>query len=237
MILPECCYLERTEPLPHAAGNHRVIGGLEKPWTVPVWQKVVEPKDGAPSSWQLFAELASRAGKNAEFIATLNGMFRVKDEYSVPMDQKLDVEAFADSILKSNIDEEHDFAWLKEHAVYDHPRTVDEVYIWANGEPGRVPLYFDFLLEAKSKVEAKVRGDAAVPGALIKYVRSRVDNIDEDFEYMIACTDIPAVDDLIKQCKKEFGHSPLHVFKLGAAVASNTGPDTIAITYLGRPRR
>ena len=100
--------------------------------------------------------LASRAGKNAEFIATLNGMFRVKDEYSVPMDQKLDVEAFADSILKSNIDEEHDFAWLKEHAVYDHPRTVDEVYIWANGEPGRVPLYFDFLLEAKSKVEAKV---------------------------------------------------------------------------------
>ena len=156
MILPECCYLERTEPLPHAAGNHRVIGGLENPWTVPVWQKVVEPKDGAPSSWQLFAELASRAGKNAEFIATLNGMFRVKDEYSVPMDQKLDVEAFADSILKSNIDEEHDFAWLKEHAVYDHPRTVDEVYIWANGEPGRVPLYFDFLLEAKSKVEAKV---------------------------------------------------------------------------------
>ena len=82
-----------------------------------------------------------------------------------------------------------------------------------------------------------MRGDAAVPGALIKYVRSRVDNIDEDFEYMIACTDIPAVDDLIKQCKKEFGHGPLHVFKLGAAVASNTGPDTIAITYLGRPRR
>ena len=82
-------------------------------------------------------------------------MFRVKDEYSVPMDQKLDVEAFADSILKSNIDEEHDFAWLKEHAVYDHPRTVDEVYIWANGEPGRVPLYFDFLLEAKSKVEPR----------------------------------------------------------------------------------
>ena len=64
------------------------------------------------------------------------------------------------------------------------------------------------LIDGKSKVEAKVRGDAAVPGALIKYVRSRVDNIDEDFEYMIACTDIPAVDDLIKQCKKEFATAP-----------------------------
>lgn len=93
------------------------------------------------------------------------------------------------------------------------------------------------LTDGVSKVEAKVRGDAAVPGALIKYVRSRVDNIDEDFEYMIACTDIPAVDDLIKQCKKEFGHGPLHVFKLGAAVASNTGPDAMAIVYQGKPRR
>ncbi len=93
------------------------------------------------------------------------------------------------------------------------------------------------LIDGKSKVEAKVRGDAAVPDALIKYVRSRVDNIDEDFEYMIACTDIPAVDNLIKQCNKECGHGPLLVFKLGAAGASNTGPDTIAITYLGRPRR
>ena len=155
VILPECHYLERTEPLPHAANNHRVIGGMDNPWTVPVWQKVVEPRDGAPSSWELFGELASRADKNAEFISTLNMMFRVKEEYSVPLDQKLDVEAFADSILKSNIDEEHDFAWLKEHAVYDHPRTVDEVYIWAGEKPGRVPMYFDFVLEAKAKVEAK----------------------------------------------------------------------------------
>ena len=72
------------------------------------------------------------------------------------MDQKLEVEAFADSVLKSNIDEEHDFAWFKEHGVYDHPRDVDEAYLWANGDAGRVPMYFDFMLEAKEKVEAKV---------------------------------------------------------------------------------
>ena len=62
VILPECCYLERTEPLPHAAGNHRVIGGLENPWTVPVWQKVVEPKDArlpagsCSQNWQVAPE-------------------------------------------------------------------------------------------------------------------------------------------------------------------------------------
>ena len=119
VILPECCYLERSEPLPHAANNHRMIGGMGNPWTIAVWQKVVEPRDGAPSSWELFSELADRAGKNAEFIGLLNKFFRVKEEYAVPMDQKLEVEAFADSVLKSNIDEEHDFAWFKEHGVYD----------------------------------------------------------------------------------------------------------------------
>lgn len=156
VILPECCYLERLEPLPHFALNHRVIGGLDNPWAVTAWQKVVEPKDGAPSSFQLFAELAHRAGKDAEFIATLNAMYRVKDEYSVPMDQKLEPEAFADSVLKSVIDEEHGIEWMKEHGVYTYPRKIDEVYIWANDAPGKVPLYWDFMLEAKEKVEAKV---------------------------------------------------------------------------------
>lgn len=36
------------------------------------------------------------------------------------------------------------------------PRDVDEAYLWANGDAGRVPMYFDFMLEAKEKVEAKV---------------------------------------------------------------------------------
>ncbi len=37
-----------------------------------------------------------------------------------------------------------------------YPRKIDEVYIWANDAPGKVPLYWDFMLEAKEKVEAKV---------------------------------------------------------------------------------
>lgn len=35
-------------------------------------------------------------------------------------------------------------------------QKIDEVYIWANDAPGKVPLYWDFMLEAKEKVEAKV---------------------------------------------------------------------------------
>lgn len=156
LILPEASYLERTEPLPHFFLNHRVIGSVNIPWAITSWQKVVEPKDDAPSSFEIFAELADRTGKNAELIGILNMFYRVKEEYSLPYDKKLDIEAFTDSVLKSVIDEEHGFEWMKEHGVYTHPRDMDEMYIWADDAPGKVPLYWDFMLEAKEKVEAKV---------------------------------------------------------------------------------
>ena len=93
------------------------------------------------------------------------------------------------------------------------------------------------LIDGVTKVEDKVRGDAAVPAAMIKQVRKRMDYPDGDVHYMLGCTDIPNVKELEKLCRKEFGRGPDAVFKLGAAVASNTGPDAMAIVYQGVPRR
>ena len=87
-----------------------------------------------------------------------------------------------------------------------------------------------------SKVESKVRGDAAVPAAMIKWVESRVDSM-KDTPYMVAYTSSSAKRDvLVKLCKKAFGHAPLIVFQLGGVVSANTGPDGIAIVYEGKPR-
>ena len=87
-----------------------------------------------------------------------------------------------------------------------------------------------------SKVESKVRGDAAVPAAMIKWVESRVDSM-KDTPYMVAYTSSTAKrDELVKLCKKAFGHAPLIVFQLGGVVSANTGPDGIAIVYEGNPR-
>ena len=87
-----------------------------------------------------------------------------------------------------------------------------------------------------SKVEAKVRGDAAVPAAMIKWVESRVDSM-KDTPYMVAYTSSTSKrDELVKACKKAFGHAPVIVFQLGGVVSANTGPDGIAIVYPGHPR-
>ena len=92
------------------------------------------------------------------------------------------------------------------------------------------------LVDGESKVQSKVRGDAAVIPAMVKYVNEHATNIAEE-DYMIGCTDLDCTEQLVKLCKKQFGHAPAQVFQLGAAVASNTGPDVLAITFLGEPRR
>ena len=83
-----------------------------------------------------------------------------------------------------------------------------------------------------SKVVAKVRGNDAVPAAMIKHVTSRVENVRE-MEYQIGYTDCEEqMKELLKQCKKAFGHGPVNIFRLGGVVSCNTGPDALAITYL-----
>ena len=57
----------------------------------------------------------------------------------------------------------------------------------------------------------------------------------EEPEYMVGTTDNARGEELAKLCKKEFGVPPMCIFQLGSAVASNTGPDAIAI--LGKPRQ
>ncbi len=89
------------------------------------------------------------------------------------------------------------------------------------------------LIDGVTKVENKVRGDANVLPAMVKFASERKGEV---FEYMIGTTDMARAEELAKLCKKEFGEAPMCIFKLGAAVSSNTGPDAIAIAYLGNKR-
>ncbi len=53
---------------------------------------------------------------------------------------------------------------------------------------------------------------------------------------MLGYTDLPQRNDLLKLCRKQFGKDPVIIFKLGGVVSANTGPDVIALGYLGKKR-
>ena len=81
---------------------------------------------------------------------------------------------------------------------------------------------------------AKVRGDSAVMPGLIAQTKKRMA---ESTPYLIGATDDGNAKMLAKLCKKEFGYAPVATFLLGAAVATNTGPNAVAIVYQGEKRR
>ena len=90
-------------------------------------------------------------------------------------------------------------------------------------------------VDGKTKVEGKVRGDDKVVPAMVELCKKRAGDV-EDFDYMIGHTNIPQAAELEKACKKAFGKDPLTTFTLGGVVSANTGPDTLALVYVGHAR-
>lgn len=90
------------------------------------------------------------------------------------------------------------------------------------------------LIDGISTVRKKVRGDKEVLPALLQYAE---EHMDDTKIYGIGGTSQPVMDELAALCKKKWKVEPVMVFKLGAAVSTNTGPDAVAIVYLGEKRR
>ena len=81
---------------------------------------------------------------------------------------------------------------------------------------------------------AKVRCDGAgMPGLIVQTKNVRAEGTRE----LIGATEDGNAKMLAKMCKKEFGYAPAATFLLGAAVATNTGPNAVAIVYQGEKRR
>ncbi|MFQ7003283.1 MAG: DegV family protein [Ruthenibacterium lactatiformans] len=85
------------------------------------------------------------------------------------------------------------------------------------------------MVDDTTSTIAKVRGDSAVMPGLIVQTKNGC----EGAPYLIGATDDGNAKMLAKMCKKEFGYAPAATFLLGAAVATNTGPNAVAIVYQG----
>ena len=90
------------------------------------------------------------------------------------------------------------------------------------------------IIDGETKTAAKVRGDAAVMPALAAHTKKKMT---QGGKYLVACTDIENGKMLAKICKKELGFAPEEIFLLGPAVSTNTGPDAVAIVFVGEKRR
>lgn len=156
LIIPEPSYLERYDPLPLSFNNHRVPGLPEVPFIVGTRQPIVAPKDDCPSALDTFGALAEKGGTTAEFAAALNDYYRIADEYKLPADKQITAKEVCNAACQSLAGPGHDLDWFRENGIWTRDRKADEVYVFAAGKPGRIPLYFDMMLEAKEKIQEEV---------------------------------------------------------------------------------
>ncbi|BAK44868.1 molybdopterin-dependent oxidoreductase [Eggerthella sp. YY7918] len=154
LVLPEASYLERYDMFPHAYNNLLTPGTVEQmPWVMALRQPVVPARDDAPGAVQILANICDRCGVNEMHKMIIGGQWSLADGLPDP-DQMLTPEVALDVVAKAWTGG-HDLSWFKEHGVYTYNnRSVEEMYVWADEAPGRVPLYWDFMYEAKEKIQA-----------------------------------------------------------------------------------
>ncbi len=90
------------------------------------------------------------------------------------------------------------------------------------------------IIDGVTKTEKKVRGDNAVMPGLIEYLK---EHLTPGEDYMIGATDMINCDILEELCMKELKYKPVCKFLLGAAVATNTGPNAVAFAFIGEKRK
>jgi molybdopterin-containing oxidoreductase family molybdopterin binding subunit len=155
LIIPEPCYLERFDPLPLSFNNHRVPGAPEVPYIVAGRMPIVPARDNCPSALDTFGALAARAGKTAEYAAALNDYYQITKEHALSPNEQITAEKVCDAALKSLAGQGRGVDWFRKNGVLTRERKPEEVYLFAAGQQGRVPFYFDMMLEAKEKIDAK----------------------------------------------------------------------------------
>lgn len=156
LIIPEPCYLERYDPLPLSFNNHRVPGLQDVPFMTTARIPIVEARDKCPSALDSFGAMAEMAGRTAEFAGALNDYYKILDKYKLPEDKQITAEAVAEAAFKSLSGEDEGLDWFRKNGPKIRERKADEVYVFAAGMEGRIPLYLDLMLEAKEGIEKSV---------------------------------------------------------------------------------
>lgn len=89
------------------------------------------------------------------------------------------------------------------------------------------------LNDGVSQVVKKVRGDKGVLTSMVSLMKERMV---PGTAYSIGVSDMKYADEYVHACTEKVGYAPEHVFVLGCAVLSNTGPDAVGLIYEGAKR-
>ena len=130
--------------------------------------------------------------------------------------------------------------YLSRVKIYFSPFTLK--YVKKSGRVSCTAAFVGELIGLRPVISAvgttniveKVRGNAAILTTMVKFFKEQRSKAEEKAPYMIlVARDTEMSEELAKACENVAGYPPVGVFKIGAAITINTGPQIIGMTFLG----
>ena len=130
--------------------------------------------------------------------------------------------------------------YLSRVKIYFSPFTLK--YVKKSGRVSCTAAFVGELIGLRPVISAvgttniveKVRGNAAILTTMVKFFKEQRSKVEEKAPYMIlVARDTEMSEELATACENVAGSPPVGVFKIGAAITINTGPQIIGMTFLG----
>ena len=153
IVLPDASFLERYTPCVTFPSTFSHPTVTDK-WSWQIRQPVVDPMFERRDFNDVMLELAKRLGIADKYYQKINDLVPVRyggemsDKYKLDPNGDYTWEDICDRMLKDRLGEENGLEALKKTGVYSWPTKVEENY-WRWFTPVRVPVYFEYFLEAQ----------------------------------------------------------------------------------------
>ncbi|MCK4943975.1 MAG: molybdopterin-dependent oxidoreductase [Candidatus Aminicenantes bacterium] len=157
VVLPDACFLERYTPCVTFPSTFSHPTGMDE-WVWQIRQPVVESLYERRDFSEVMLELSKKLGIQDKYYQAINAIIPVR--YGGEMEKKYELDTKADyswqdicdRVLRDRLGDEKGLEALKKTGLVKWPTKVEEMY-WRWFVPVRIPIYFEFFLDAGKKLK------------------------------------------------------------------------------------
>jgi anaerobic selenocysteine-containing dehydrogenase len=152
ILLPDACYLERSDFMGIQHTYHTQPPTLDRPWCCHISQAVVEPMYQRRDSAQVVIDILTRMGLGPKLNMLYNWLFGLDEKRAFQPDDKIVWDDFCNRAVLSAFGDGYDWEWFKKNGFISWPKKVEEVYWGAFRKGIRRQIYWEFMLGLKEDV-------------------------------------------------------------------------------------
>lgn len=153
IILPDACYLERSDWMGIQHPYHNVPAGMADPWCFHTSHKVVDPMYERRDMAQVVIDIAEGMGLTAKLNDYYNHELQLEGDLALKPDEKIVWEDLCNRACVVHFGKEYDWNWFTEHGFISWPKKVEEVYWRQFKKEIKTQLYWEFMINAREKTE------------------------------------------------------------------------------------